>query len=67
MSGVASFYSYLDNAFVYDGLLPVVCSSYNQECRFSSGTVESVDRFYRCCWALLCLNPVDSQEHFSES
>lgn len=33
----------------------------------SSGNFEGINRFHRCCWALLCPDPVDSQEHLSKS
>lgn len=32
-----------------------------------TGIVESFDWFYRCCWAVFCFDPVDSQEHLTES
>lgn len=35
--------------------------------QFISGTVKSFAWAYRCCWALICLDTVDSQEHFSNS
>lgn len=34
---------------------------------FNSGIVKGFDRFYRCCWSILCIDSTDTQEHLPKS
>lgn len=47
--------------------VPVILGIVLTRCNsVTSGTVESPYWFHRCCRTLLCFDPVDLSEHFSE-